>query len=74
MFGPHQEAVNPDDYVDGKLWLISGNSVTPHSSLLIYRLSQGDETATVNIDEYHLSNILRLIGRQTSLILQVGNA
>ena len=74
LFGPYQEAVNPNSYVGGTLRLMSGNTVTPTSSLLVYRLVQGHRAALVNIDGHHLSNILHLNGRQTGLILQVGTA
>jgi sensor c-di-GMP phosphodiesterase-like protein len=73
LFGSFQEAVNPGDYNQGKLWLMNGNPVTPNTALLVYRLSEGRGGALTTLDGYHLSNILRLIGRQTLLLLQVGN-
>ncbi|MHC8407178.1 EAL domain-containing protein [Pseudomonas sp. TMB3-21] len=72
LFGDFQEQVNPGDYTDGKLWLMNGNPVTPNTSLLVYRLSEGKQGALTTLDGYHLSNVLRLIGRKTSLLLQVG--
>ncbi|NWB26566.1 EAL domain-containing protein [Pseudomonas gingeri] len=73
LFGPYQEVVNPADYVGGRLWLMDGNPVTPKSSLLVLRLAQGNGAAMVSIDGYHLGNLLRLIGREAGLVLQVGN-
>ncbi|MBV4458589.1 EAL domain-containing protein [Pseudomonas sp. COR58] len=73
LFGHFKEAVNPGDYTQGKLWLMNGNPVTPNTALLVYRLSDGRSGALTTLDGYHLSNILRLIGRQTLLLLQVGN-
>ncbi|MBJ7371345.1 cyclic diguanylate phosphodiesterase [Pseudomonas koreensis] len=73
LFGAFQEAVNAGDYHQGKLWLMNGNPVTPDTALLIYRLSDGRGGALTTLDGYHLSNILRLIGRQTLLTLQVGD-
>ncbi|TFH80088.1 MULTISPECIES: EAL domain-containing protein [Pseudomonas] len=73
LFGDFKEAVNPGDYTQGKLWLMNGNPVTPDTALLVYRLSDGRGGALTTLDGYHLSNILRLIGRQTLLLLQVGN-
>jgi len=73
LFGEFQEAVNPGDYTQGKLWLMNGNPVTPNTALLVYRLSEGRGGALTTLDGYHLSNILRLIGRQTLLLLQVGD-
>lgn len=72
LFGDFQEPVNPGDYTDGKLWLMNGNPVTPNTSLLVYRLSEGKQGALTTLDGYHLSNVLRLIGRKTSLLLQIG--
>ena len=73
LFGDFKEAVNPGDYAQGKLWLMNGNPVTPDTALLVYRLSEGRGGALTTLDGYHLSNILRLIGRQTQLVLQVGD-
>ncbi|WP_085686989.1 MULTISPECIES: EAL domain-containing protein [unclassified Pseudomonas] len=73
LFGDFKEAVNPGDYTQGKLWLMNGNPVTPNTALLVYRLSEGRGGALTTLDGYHLGNILRLIGRQTLLMLQVGN-
>jgi sensor c-di-GMP phosphodiesterase-like protein len=74
LFGDYQETVNPGDYAQGKLWLMNGNPVTPNTALLVYRLSEGRGGALTTLDGYHLSNILRLIGRQTLLLLQVGDS
>ncbi|MCF4996360.1 EAL domain-containing protein [Pseudomonas syringae] len=73
LFGDYREAVNAGDYTEGKLWLMNGNPVTPNTALLVYRLSDGRGGALTTLDGYHLSNILRLIGRQTLLVLQIGS-
>ena len=72
LFGNFKEPVNAGDYVQGRLWLMNGNPVTPNTALLVYRLSEGRGGALTTLDGYHLSNMLRLIGRQTMLRLQVG--
>ena len=72
LFGDFQEKVNPGDYTQGALWLMNGNPVTPNTALLVYRLNEGKKGALTTLDGYHLSNILRLIGRKTTLLLQVG--
>ncbi len=72
LFGDSRETVNPGDYTQGKLWLMNGNPVTPDTALLVYRLSEGDRGALTTLDGYHLSNVLRMIGRKTLLVLQVG--
>ena len=73
LFGEFKEAVNPGDYAQGKLWLMNGNPVTPNTALLVYRLSEGRGGALTTLDGYHLSNVLRLIGRHTLRLLQVGD-
>ncbi|KAA0943680.1 MULTISPECIES: EAL domain-containing protein [unclassified Pseudomonas] len=70
--GNYVSPVNPDDYVNGRLWLMNGNPVTPDTALLVYRLTQGDQGAFASIDGYHLTNALRLISRYADLLLQVG--
>ncbi|EJM58564.1 EAL domain-containing protein [Pseudomonas sp. GM48] len=72
LFGDYQEKVKPGDYTQGALWLMNGNAVTPDTAVLVYRLSEGKKGALATVDGYHLSNILRLIGHQTVLLLQVG--
>ncbi|MDD1016437.1 EAL domain-containing protein [Pseudomonas rubra] len=72
LFGPYSEPVNTSDYVDGKLWLMNGNSVTPGHPLLVYRVSDGDRGAISTVDGDHLLTALHLIGPHTQLSLQVG--
>ena len=73
LFGSHYAStVNPNDYVDGRLWLMNGNPVTPDTALLVYRLVEGDQGAFASTDGYHLTNALRLISRYAQLVLQVG--
>lgn len=74
LFGSGRvENLNPADYVEAKLWLMGGNSVTPKGSLLIYRLSNGEQSALTTIDGYHLTNALHLISHYTDLVLRVGD-
>lgn len=72
LLGPSSFALEPADYVDGKLWLMDGNPVTPNTALLVYRLQEGERAVLATIDGYHLSNALRLISRFAELQLQVG--
>ncbi|MCU1752358.1 EAL domain-containing protein [Pseudomonas sp. 6D_7.1_Bac1] len=72
LFGDYKAEVDPGEYTQGKLWLMNGNPVTPNTALLVYRLSEGKQGALTSLDGYHLGNILRLIGRKTLLLLQVG--
>lgn len=72
LFGNYREKISPGDYTKGQLLLMKGNPITPETALLIYRLSAGKKGAMSTLDGYHLTNMLRLIGRNTLLILQVG--
>jgi sensor c-di-GMP phosphodiesterase-like protein len=72
LFGDYQEKISAGDYTQGGLLLMKGNLVTPDTALLVYRLSEGKQAALSTLDGYHLSNVLRLIGRNTLLVLQVG--
>jgi sensor c-di-GMP phosphodiesterase-like protein len=72
LFGDYHEKIAPGDYANGQLLLMKGNPVTPDTALLVYRLSDGKRGAMSTLDGYHLSNLLRLIGRQKLLLLQVG--
>lgn len=74
LFGLAVESVDPHRYVDGMLRLMPGNPVTPDRALLVYRLDDGRRGALSTVDGYHLANALRLIGRGTGLVLQVGPA
>ncbi|MGY2291023.1 EAL domain-containing protein [Pseudomonas sp. SDO528_S397] len=70
--GNYVSPVNPDDYVEGQLWLMNGNPVTPDTALLVYRLTDGDKAAFASIDGFHLANVLSLISNYAQLNLQVG--
>lgn len=72
LFGDYHEKIASGDYAGGRLLLMKGNPVTPDTALLVYRLSEGKRGAMSTLDGYHLSNVLRMIGGQTLLILQVG--
>ncbi len=74
LFGEFSEPINPGDYVDGRLWLMDGNPVTPGQALLVYRAAADEQTALATLDGYHLANALRMIGRQQTVLLQVGNS
>ncbi|MGE8069248.1 EAL domain-containing protein [Pseudomonas sp. NPDC089569] len=72
LFGNYHEKLTHTDFVDNRLLLIKGNPITPDTALLIYRLNVGEGGAMSTLDGYHLSNVLRMIGHHTLLILQVG--
>ncbi|KRP57992.1 EAL domain-containing protein [Pseudomonas trivialis] len=73
LFGSdHISRIDPADYVEGRLWLMKGNPVTPDTALLVYRRVDGDRGAFASIDGYHLTNTLRLLSRHAQMVLQVG--
>ena len=72
LSGPVREVVDPLDYVDGQLWLLAGNAVTPDRGLLIYRATQGTKGVLSTVDGYHLANALRTMGSAETTTLQVG--
>ena len=74
LSGAVSENVNPLDYVDGQLWLLPGNSVTPDRGLLIYRAVRGQASALSTVDGYHLANALRMMGSTYSITLHVGRS
>ncbi len=72
LVGHYSELLNPRDYVGGRLWLRSGNIVTPTTALLVLRVADGDRAALATIDGFHLQNVLRLISQYARLKMQVG--
>ncbi|WP_313430822.1 CSS-motif domain-containing protein, partial [Pseudomonas sp.] len=74
LFGDFDEQVETNDYTDGRLWLMDGNSVTPGHPLLVYRASDGDRGAITTVDGDHLLTALRLIGPEETLQIRVGKA
>ena len=72
LFGNLSTPFDPQDYIDGRLWLMKGNPITPDTALLVYRLSDGERSVLATIDGYHLTNALRLISRYADLQLQMG--
>lgn len=75
LFGGEKITVlNPADFVNGQLWLLDRKPVKSDSSLLIYRVSLGEQSALTTVNSYHLTNALRLISRSVELVLQVGSS
>lgn len=79
LFGDFREHVDAKEYVDGRLSLIPGNTVTPDHAVLLYRAHRDTperpaQGAFAALDGTHLINTLRTFGRQNELLLQVGPA
>ncbi|MDF3935037.1 EAL domain-containing protein [Pseudomonas citronellolis] len=72
LFGPYDEPVAVDTFVDGRLSLLPGNDVTPHFALIVYRLTQGRSGVLAAVDGRYLSNVLQLVDQRSDLVLRVG--
>ena len=73
LFGDFRETVNPSDYANGELWLMSGNPVTPDEPLLVLRKQHDKQSVLVSLYGFHLVNMLRLIHPKSQLLIQVGD-
>ena len=73
LFGDFKETVNPGNYVNGTLWLMKGNPVTPDEPVLVYRREDGHRSVLVSLYGFHLVNVLGLINAKTLLLIQVGD-
>ncbi|BBT39977.1 phage resistance protein [Pseudomonas putida] len=73
LFGNFDEPVDAQDYTDGRLWLMSGNSVTPNHPLLAYRASNAGSGAIATVDGDHLTSALQWVSSGEELQLQVGD-
>ncbi|MGG5219122.1 EAL domain-containing protein [Rahnella variigena] len=73
LFGERDDTISTQNYVDGKLMLMSGNIVTPDHPLIAYRHDVNGSGVLVGVDGYFLHNILQLLSTHAYLILQVGD-
>lgn len=76
LFGDFSERLSAEEYVDGRLALIPGNSVTPGRAVMLYRAHRNDadhpeQSAIAALDGTHLINTLSTAGHN-GLVLQVG--
>ena len=74
LFGNFKEAVTPENYAEGVLWLMPGTMVTPNDPVLVYRQNQDDRGVLISLYGFHLVNVLGLINQKTHLLIEVGNA
>ncbi|HGP0190364.1 TPA: EAL domain-containing protein [Pseudomonas aeruginosa] len=72
LFGGFDEPVRIENYVDGRLWLMPGNQVTPDAALLVLRDSDGKRGVLAAIDGRYLSYVLDLVDRRSRQVLVVG--
>ncbi|MBU9849596.1 EAL domain-containing protein [Rahnella aceris] len=73
LFGPRADNISTDKYIDGRLMLMRGNSITPDHPLIAYRHDVNGSGVLVGVDGYFLHNILSLLSTHAYLILQVGD-
>ncbi|MDN0085971.1 EAL domain-containing protein [Yersinia nurmii] len=73
LYGPYDDHVNLAAYVDGQLYLMSGNKVTPSRPVMIYRQVAGEYSTLVGIDGYYLHNILNPLSGDIQLRLVIGD-
>lgn len=73
LFGPQEGAINDRQYVGGKLYLMTGNAVTPQHPLIAYRQQHGDNSILIGVDGYYMHNILDLLSTRSSLIIRIGD-
>ena len=73
LFGNFKEAVTPENYAGGVLWLMPGTLVTPNDPVLVYRQNQEKRGVLISLYGFHLVNVLGLINQKTQLLIEVGN-
>ncbi|MGK3159948.1 EAL domain-containing protein [Enterobacter kobei] len=74
VFGGQHSVISRDDYTGGRLLLLSGNTVSPTRSLMVWRSTEKNgRYVLVGIDGYYLYNILRLLSGMTPMYLMVGS-
>lgn len=72
LFGAYDRPVDVPAYVDGRLLLMPGNSVTPNSPLLVYRLAEGPSSVLASVDGRYVYNVLQMVDQRSDLQLRVG--
>ncbi|WP_323892551.1 EAL domain-containing protein [Aeromonas allosaccharophila] len=72
LYGDYDGHMRVENYVDGQLALLKGNSVTPDRPLIVFRKAIGEGSILVNIDGYYLLNILAISSQNSRLALVVG--
>ncbi|WP_312933365.1 cyclic diguanylate phosphodiesterase [Pseudomonas sp.] len=73
LLGGYDEAVDINDYTEGTLWLMDGNSVTPGHPLLVYRLGNAGRGVLVTVDGEHVLTFLRLSDPELPVQIRVGD-
>lgn len=72
LMGAYDNNEDSDAYIQGRLRLMAGNTVTPDRAVLVYRQAEVGYGALIGIDGQHLINLLRLNGQEVALQIAVG--
>ncbi|WP_111805217.1 EAL domain-containing protein [Aeromonas allosaccharophila] len=73
LYGEYDGPMGPDNYVDGKLQLFSGNETTPDRPLIVLRHEVEKGSALIAVDGYYLLNTLDVASKNSSMALVVGD-
>ncbi|WP_042012774.1 EAL domain-containing protein [Aeromonas fluvialis] len=72
LHGDYDGSFNPDNYVDGRLRLLSGNEVTPDRPLIVLRHETDKGSVLIGVDGYYLRNTLDISSKNSPMALVVG--
>ncbi|XEI31999.1 cyclic diguanylate phosphodiesterase [Aeromonas veronii] len=72
LYGDYDGPFNPDNYVAGKLQLLSGNVATPDHPLMVLRHETDKGSVLIGVDGYYLRHTLDIASKNSSLVLVVG--
>jgi len=73
LYGDYDGPFNPDNYVDGRLQLLSGNAATPEHPLMILHHETDKGSVLIGVDGYYLNNILEISGKSMPIAFVVGD-
>ncbi|QHC06663.1 EAL domain-containing protein [Aeromonas veronii] len=73
LHGEYDGPFEPDNYVDGKLRLLSGNVTTPDRPLILLHHKTGKGSVLVGVDGYYLRNVLDIARKSSLIVLVIGD-
>ncbi|WP_068978093.1 EAL domain-containing protein [Aeromonas sp. EERV15] len=74
LYGDYDGPFGPDNYVDGKLQLLSGNATTPDRPLIVLRHQVDQGSALIAVDGYYLRRTLEISSKSSPMALVVGQS
>lgn len=72
LYGDYDGPFEPNNYVDGKLKLLSGNSTTPDHPLILWHHKTDKGSVLIGVDSYYLLNVLDISSKNSPVVLVVG--